>query len=88
MKISVLIENTAKNGFTAEHDLGLFIEHNNKTVLLDAGSSEAFYENAEKLGIKPEIADICDHSGGFAAVLERNDSLKIYANKNAFGTLL
>lgn len=95
MKISVLIENTAKNGFTAEHGLSLFIEHNNKTILLDAGSSEAFYENAEKLEIKPETADICvlshghyDHSGGFTAVLERNDSLKIYANKNAFGNFL
>lgn len=95
MKITVLIENTAKNGFTAEHGLSLFIEHNIKTILLDAGSSEAFYENAEKLEIKPETADICilshghyDHSGGFTAVLERNDSLKIYANKNAFGNFL
>lgn len=68
---------------------------NNKTVLPDAGSSEAFYENAKKLGIKPENADICvlshdhyDHSGGFAAVPERNNSLKIYANKNAFGNFL
>lgn len=95
MKISVLIENTAKNGFAAEHGLSLFIEHNKKKLLLDAGSSEIFYENAEKLGIKPENADICvlshghyDHSGGFTAVLERNDSLKIYANKNVFGNFL
>lgn len=95
MKVSVLIENTAKDGFNAEHGLSLFIEHNKKKLLLDAGSSEVFYENAVKLGIQPENADICvlshghyDHSGGFTAVLERNDKLKIYAHKNSFGNFL
>lgn len=95
MKITVLIENTTKSSLVCEHGLSLFIEYKGKKLLLDAGSTESFYSNAKRLGIAPENADICvlshghyDHSGGFAAVLERNERLRIYAQSSAFGEYL
>lgn len=95
MKITVLIENTTDSELACEHGLSLFIEYNGKKILLDAGQSESFYDNAKKLGIYPENADICvlshghyDHSGGFSAVLGRNDKLCIYAQNSAFGEYL
>lgn len=95
MKITVLIENTTENELVCEHGLSLFIEHNGRKILLDAGSTDNFYNNAEKLGIVPESADICvlshghyDHSGGFSAVLERNADLRVYAQKTAFGNYM
>lgn len=95
MKVTVLIENTANNGLVSEHGLSLFIEYNGQKILLDAGQSESFFDNAKALGISPEFADICvlshghyDHSGGFSAVLERSDKLRIYAQETAFGEYL
>lgn len=95
MKITVLIENTTQNKLVCEHGLSLFIEYKDKKILLDAGSTDNFYKNAQKLGIAPESADICvlshghyDHSGGFPEVLERNEKLRVYAQKTAFGNYM
>lgn len=95
MKITVLIENTTNGELIAEHGLSLYIEHNGKKILLDAGSTNNFAENAKKLGIDIEAVDICvlshghyDHSGGFDILLTRNEDVKIYARKSALDTYL
>ena len=52
MKIGVLIENTAPEGscLAAEHGLSFYVEHRGKAVLLDAGASGGFADNAAALG--------------------------------------
>ena len=59
MKITTLMENTAcADRYAAEHGLSLFIETKTKNILFDSGSSEAFADNAEKLGVDLRKADI------------------------------
>lgn len=86
IKVTVLIENTTDEGYECEHGLSLYIETDNNSILLDAGSSGLFMKNADELMTKPENADFCvlshghyDHSGGFKELLDKNKNLKIYA---------
>lgn len=90
MKVKVLIENSALDGFECEHGLSLLIEFNGNKYLLDAGQSGKFIKNAKSLGI--DLSDIkCavlshghyDHAGGFFEIFNSNSELKVYAMKNA-----
>ena len=91
MKVTTLMENTAcAERYAAEHGLSLFIETKKINILFDSGSSEAFADNAEKLGVDLGTADIAilshghyDHSGGLLRFLQRNEKApaKIYDMK-------
>ena len=88
MKVQILIENTTNSSLIAEHGLSIFIEYNDKKILLDAGTTSSFMDNAEKMNVDISKADFCvlshghyDHSGGFAKYLGQNPSKKIYAMK-------
>lgn len=92
MRIVTLVENTARRqDLTAEHGLSLYIETENHKILFDAGQSEAFAENAEKLGVDLTQADLAvlshghyDHGGGLAKFLEVNDHAPIFLSPYAF----
>ena len=91
MKVTVLIENTTcSDELVCEHGLSLLIEANDKKILLDAGSSEAFYKNAMLMGVDLSDIDTCvlshghyDHSGGFTAIFKNNSNVKVHAAKGA-----
>ncbi len=93
MKITVLTENTTGNeNLTAEHGLSLFIETEKHKILFDMGQTDAFYNNAEKLGADLSKADFAvlshghyDHGGGIAKFLEINKTAKIFVSRLAFG---
>lgn len=93
MRIVTLMENTAcSQALHAEHGLSLYIETQGLNILFDAGQTELFSENAEKLGVSLEKVDLAilshghyDHSGGLRRFLEINDHAKIYMNVDAFG---
>lgn len=93
MKITTLIENTALSpDFTAEHGLSLFVETGRCRFLFDAGQTDAFAGNAEKLGIDLKTADFAvlshghyDHGGGMRSFLARNRRAKLYLHEDAFG---
>ena len=51
MKLTVLTENIAGGHFLAEHGLSYLIEIDNEKILFDAGHSDVFIRNAEKMGI-------------------------------------
>lgn len=85
MKVTVLIENTASEGLTAEWGLSLYIEFQGRSYLLDAGGSDAFVQNAKVLGIGLENVDAAvlshahfDHSDGLDAFCSLNDRAPIY----------
>lgn len=91
MKLWVLMENTAGEGFAAEHGLSLYIEAAGRRILFDAGQSEAFAYNAEKLGIDLSRVDLAilshghyDHGGGLRRFLELNKTAPIYLSRHAF----
>ena len=93
MKITTLLENTSVSPeLTAEHGLSLFVETAQHRFLFDAGQSDAFAENAKKLGIDLRTAEFAvlshghyDHGGGMRRFLEVNRRAKLYVNSHAFG---
>lgn len=85
-RITVLSENTEHGECCGEHGLSLYIEYYGHKILLDAGSSSLFYENAKKLGIDLSVVDYAvlshshyDHSNGFDKFFEVNGKAKLYA---------
>ncbi len=78
MKLSVLTENTAGAYFLAEHGLSYFIEYDNKKILFDAGASDVFLKNAEKLKIDINSADCIVLSHGH---WDHGNGLKYLKNK-------
>ena len=92
MKITCLTENTsADERLLAEHGLSLLIETGNKKILFDMGQTDAFYDNAEKLGIDLKKVDFAvlshghyDHGGGLKKFFEINTCAPVYISRYAF----
>jgi len=57
MKLSVLSEAKAMDGFGAEHGLSFLLEEDGKKILFDTGASGLFLSNARKMGIDLEEVD-------------------------------
>lgn len=95
MKVSVLSDNSSQNGLKHEWGLSFHIEFNGRRFLLDAGSSNLYLENAEKMGIdisKVNCAILShahfDHAKGFPAFFKANYKailhLSAYASENCY----
>ena len=92
MKLTTLIENTTcRPDLTPEHGLSLYIETGEHRILFDAGQSDAFADNAEKMGIDLGEVDLAilshghyDHGGGIAKFLQINKKAPVYINKHGF----
>ncbi len=93
MKIHILMENTTlKEELVAEHGLSILIEHDNYRILLDAGKTEAFMDNALLMGLNLSDVEYAvlshghyDHSGGLGAWHRANPNRKIYAMRGYDG---
>lgn len=90
MEFKVLIENTVsdenKDKYICEHGLSIYIEYDGKKILLDAGQTGAFINNADKMGVNLNELDFCvlshghyDHSDGF------DKFLSLYKDANVYG---
>lgn len=86
MRITVLTDNTPYGELRGEWGLSLYIEYEGHTLLLDAGSSGLFRENAEKLSLpldKVEAAVLShahyDHGDGLRDFLKANERAELYA---------
>ncbi len=92
MKISVLVENTSsEQEILSEHGLSLYIETGEQNILFDTGQSDAFAENADRMGIDLSKADMAilshghyDHGGGLKRFLEINQTAPVYVSRHAF----
>lgn len=95
MKITVLIENTPVADLIGEHGLSLLIHHESSTILLDAGSTPAFLQNAHRMNLPLHPLTLIvlshghyDHSGGLAALLSQTPFLPVLAQSGALDEFL
>lgn len=95
MEIITLIENEVSHentGLKPEAGLSLLIQTGAKTILFDTGSSGAFADNAEKLGVDLKTVDFVvishahfDHTGGLERFFQINSTAKVYIKQEAKG---
>jgi len=88
MKITVLVENNEapdEPELLPEHGLSVHISFQGNDILFDAGFSDKFSKNAEKLGINLSTVDLAvishhhyDHGGGLSRFFELNNNAKVY----------
>lgn len=85
MRATVVVDNKPTSGLTGEWGLCIYIEYEGKNILLDAGASDLFVKNAERLGLRLEDVDAAvlshahyDHANGMEAFFRRNDHAKFY----------
>lgn len=91
MKIINLIENTeGSKGCLFEHGLSFYVETSKHKLLVDAGATDAFMENAEKLGVDLSQVDMMilshghyDHSGGILGFAKKNPNARILMQRLA-----
>ena len=87
MKAKVLVDNITKNQWKAEWGLSIYNGHR---ILLDTGTTEAFAENADQMGVRLEDVEFgvlshahYDHSDGLGEFFKRNPTAKFYLQKSA-----
>lgn len=89
MRATVLVDNIGSNigndTIQGEWGLSFFIEYGEARILLDAGQSALFAENARKLGLPLEEVDYAvlshahyDHADGMETFFERNSRARLY----------
>lgn len=88
MKATVLVDNIAAEDIKSEWGLSFFIEYQGHKILLDAGGSELFAENAKKLGLslaEVEYAALShahyDHGNGMIRFFAENDKAKFHLRR-------
>jgi 7,8-dihydropterin-6-yl-methyl-4-(beta-D-ribofuranosyl)aminobenzene 5'-phosphate synthase len=90
MKIFTLIEDSKKDGrLINEFGLSFLIETRHNRILLDTGTTGAFADNADTLGVDLDRVDAAvlshghfDHGGGLERLFEQTD-VPVYMHKDA-----
>ena len=90
MKATVLVDNIKGCGLNGEWGLCVYIEYNDKVVLLDTGASDLFVKNAKQLGLDLKKVDFgvlshahFDHADGMKAFFAVNEKAPFYLQKSA-----
>lgn len=89
MRIVFLTDNIEKDDIKGEWGLSVYIEYEGHRILLDAGQSDLFLKNAEKLGVDISSVDTAvlshahyDHADGFLKFFEANKEALLYVRNS------
>jgi 7,8-dihydropterin-6-yl-methyl-4-(beta-D-ribofuranosyl)aminobenzene 5'-phosphate synthase len=90
MKAKVIVDNVSDGNIKGEWGLCIYIEYNDKKILLDTGASGLFEHNAEMYGINLNEIDMAvlshahsDHANGMERFFQNNDKAKFYMRNGA-----
>lgn len=91
MRIVTLMENTpGREDVLFEHGLSIYIETNDKKILVDTGATDGFMANAKTLGVDLQEVDMLvlshghyDHSGGILTFAKENITAEIWMQRLA-----
>lgn len=90
MKLTVLMENTGPDDLVREHGLSVYINYGDRDILLDAGQSDGFLENAKALKVDITSTKFAvlshghyDHGDGLFAFLTANSDAPVYLRPQA-----
>ena len=90
MRATVLTDNIADRELQGEWGLSIYIEYQNRNILLDTGASDLFLKNAKKLSRKIEDVDYAvlshahyDHADGIDAFFGKNKKAKFYLREGS-----
>lgn len=85
MRATVVVDNIGNDELKGEWGLCIYIEYKDKKILLDAGASGLFLENAGKMNIPLKNLDYAvlshahyDHANGMREFFQVNDTTKFY----------
>jgi len=88
-KVTVIVDNKAYEDLAGEWGLSILVEYENKKILVDAGASELFVKNMERLGFRIEDVDYGvlshahgDHANGMPYFFKRNSKAKFYLRES------
>ena len=88
MKARILVDNIGFDGMKGEWGLSIYIEADDKKILLDTGASPLFIQNAEKMGLALADVDYAvlshahyDHADGMRPFFGVNSKAKFYLRK-------
>jgi len=96
VKITTICENrTPGFGLLPEYGLSMLLEMGDKKILFDTGSGSSLIANAQLLGKDLRTLNAVvfshghvDHTGGLDKLLEKNNSLPVYAHPDIFNKYL
>jgi len=87
VRITVLVDNRAGEGLTAEHGFALWVEAGGRRLLFDTGAGKALAPNAAALGLDPARTQALvlshghwDHTGGIAWLRRQAPLLEVFAH--------
>ncbi|MDD6038050.1 MAG: MBL fold metallo-hydrolase [bacterium] len=89
MRAQVIVDNTGTEELSGEWGLSIYIEYNGKKILLDAGASGLFVDNAKSLGIDLSCIDYAvlshahyDHANGMEQFFLENAHAPFYVRES------
>ncbi len=91
-KLTLLVDNRAKQGLTVEHGLSIWIETAGRNLLFDTGQGAALQGNARSLGVDLTATDTLilshghyDHTGGVPQIVDGNPGVQVFVHPSATG---